>query len=132
AQKQNPKTQENEVQHPTFLQNRILHQDQFCLLLRPTRILHGRRNIAGIVQVQRFDREMTILGLDSAASIVRCSLISRASEAQIALRLDQFAQFQAARLIKMRTLIDNFDIVEQTLGRSIHLPNMSSCVVRTR
>ncbi|MEY9126991.1 hypothetical protein ABIA03_001067 [Bradyrhizobium yuanmingense] len=92
-------------------------------------VLEVIRNIAGIVQVQRFDREMTILGLDSAASIVRCLLISRASKTQIALRLAQFAQFKAARLIKMRALIDTFDLVEQS---SIHLPNMSSCVVRTR
>ncbi|WP_210419205.1 hypothetical protein, partial [Bradyrhizobium sp. NAS80.1] len=38
----NPKTQESEVQHLAFLQNRILYQDQFCLFLRPIRILHGR------------------------------------------------------------------------------------------
>ncbi|MEY9104658.1 hypothetical protein ABH994_005569 [Bradyrhizobium yuanmingense] len=50
-------------------------------------VLEVIRNIAGIVQVQRFDREMTILGLDSAASIVRCSLISRASKTPIAVRL---------------------------------------------
>ncbi|MDA9436990.1 ketosteroid isomerase [Bradyrhizobium sp. CCBAU 51627] len=95
-------------------------------------VLEVIRNIAGIVQVQRFDCEMTILGLDSAASILRCSLISRDSKTPISLRLGQFAQFQAARLIKMRALIDTFDLVEQALGRSIHLPNMSSCVVRTR
>ncbi|WP_376707595.1 hypothetical protein [Bradyrhizobium glycinis] len=60
----------------------------------------------GIVQVQRFEREMTILGLDSAASILRSSLLSRDSKTTVALRLGQFAQFQAARLIKMRALVD--------------------------
>jgi hypothetical protein len=42
VQKQNPKTQESEVQHPAFLQNRILHPDNFCLSLKLIRILHGR------------------------------------------------------------------------------------------
>src|SRR5574337_507142 len=32
APKQNPKMQESEVQHSAFLQNRILHQDQFLLI----------------------------------------------------------------------------------------------------
>src|SRR5580704_4519125 len=42
TQKQNPKTQESEVQLPAFLQNRILHQDQFRLFPSPICILHGR------------------------------------------------------------------------------------------
>ena len=45
TQKQNPKTQESEVQLPAFLQNRILHQDQFRLFPSPICILHGRRYI---------------------------------------------------------------------------------------
>lgn len=38
AQRQNPKTPESVVQHPAFLQKRILYQDQFCLFLLPIRI----------------------------------------------------------------------------------------------
>jgi hypothetical protein len=45
--KQNPKTQESEVQHPAFLQNPILYQDQFRLFLRSIRILHGRLSLWG-------------------------------------------------------------------------------------
>ncbi|WP_208610736.1 hypothetical protein [Bradyrhizobium shewense] len=44
----------------------------------------------------------------------------------------QFAQFEAARLINMRALIDTFDLVEQALGRSIHLANTSGCVTEAR
>lgn len=40
-------------------------------------------------------------------------------------------QFEAARLINMRALIDTFDLVEQTLARSILSPNISSCVAET-
>ena len=34
------------------------------------------------------------------------------------------AQFKAGRLLNIRVLIDSFDLVEQALGRSIHLPKM--------
>ncbi|MDA9476909.1 ketosteroid isomerase [Bradyrhizobium sp. CCBAU 65884] len=95
-------------------------------------VLEVIRHVAGNIQLRRFDRETTILGLDSAASILRCSLLTRASKKPIALRLAQFAQFEAARLINMRALIDTFDLVEQALGRSIHLPNIGSCVAETR
>jgi hypothetical protein len=95
-------------------------------------VLEVIRNMAGIIQVRRFDREMTILGLNSAASILRCSLVARDSKKPIVLRLAQFAQFEAARLINMRALIDTLDLVEQALGRSIHLPNTSGCVAEAR
>jgi hypothetical protein len=42
AQKQNPKTQETEAQHPAFLQNQTRYQDQLSLFLRSMPILHER------------------------------------------------------------------------------------------
>ncbi|MGY4498008.1 hypothetical protein ACVWYH_001939 [Bradyrhizobium sp. GM24.11] len=93
-------------------------------------MLEVLRSISGHIQVRRFDREMTTLGLNSAALILRCSLVSRASKKQIALRI-------AVRLVRgrpavnMRALIDTFDLVEQALGRSVHFPNISSCVAET-
>ncbi|MET4235884.1 hypothetical protein ABIA85_009199 [Bradyrhizobium sp. LA6.10] len=62
AQKQNPKTQESEVQHPAFLQNRILHQDKFCLFLRSIRILHGR--LKNREQQFVIHGEAVVLGVD--------------------------------------------------------------------
>jgi ketosteroid isomerase-like protein len=83
------------------------------------------RQIADNFHVRRFDRESIMLGVDSAASMLRYSLTALDSDKPISLRVAQFAQFRAGRLISMRVLIDTFDLVEQTLGRAIHLPKMS-------
>jgi ketosteroid isomerase-like protein len=88
-------------------------------------VLEVIRQIADNVQVRRFDRESIMLGVDSAASMLRYSLTALDSDKPVSLRVAQFAQFRAGRLISMRVLIDTFDLVEQALGRAIHLPKMS-------
>ena len=83
------------------------------------------RQIADNVRVHRFDRESVMLGEDSAASMMRYSLTSLDSNKPVSLRLAHFAKFsRAGRLINLRVLVDTFDLVEQTLGRPIHLPKM--------
>lgn len=89
-------------------------------------VLDVIREISDNVQVRRFDRETTMLGVDSAASMLRCSLTARQSDKSLSLRAAQFAQFRAGRLVSMRVLVDTFDLVEQTLGRQIHLPKMTN------
>jgi ketosteroid isomerase-like protein len=84
------------------------------------------RQIAHNVRVHRFDRETIMLGVDSASSMLRYSLTALDSSKPISLRVAQFAQFRAGKLTSMRVLIDTFDLVEQALGRAIHLPKMTS------
>jgi hypothetical protein len=67
-----------------------------------------------------------MLGVDSAASMLRYSLTALDSNKPISLRIAQFAQFKAGRLFSIRVLVDTFDLVEQALGRPIHLPKMAS------
>jgi hypothetical protein len=83
------------------------------------------RQFADNFQVRRFDRESIMLGVDSAASMLRYSLTALDSSKPISLRVAQFAQFRAGKLTSMRVLIDTFDLVEQALGRAIHLPKMT-------
>ena len=83
------------------------------------------RQIAENVRVHRFDRETVMLGVDSAASMLRYSLTSLESNKPISLRVAHFAQFRNGRLRNIRVLIDSFDLVEQALGHHIHLPRMS-------
>jgi ketosteroid isomerase-like protein len=89
-------------------------------------VLQVIRQLADNFQVRRFDREKIMLGVDSASSMMRYSLTALDSDKPISLRLAQFAQFRADRLVNMRVLIDTFDLVEQALGRAIHLPKMTS------
>jgi len=84
------------------------------------------RQIAENFRVYRFDRETVMLGVDSAGSMLRYSLTSLDSNKPISLRIAHFAQFKQGRLRSIRVLLDTFDLVEQALGRSIHLPRMTS------
>ena len=89
-------------------------------------VLEVIRQIADNVQVHRFDRESIMLGVDSAASMIRYSLTALDSSKPISLRIAHFAQFKAGRLFSIRVLVDTFDLVEQALGRPIHLPKIAS------
>lgn len=89
-------------------------------------VLEVIRHIADHVRVHRFDREPVMPGVDSAASMMRYSLTALDANKPISLRLAQFAQFKAGRLISMRVVVDTFDLVEQALGRPIHLPKIAS------
>jgi ketosteroid isomerase-like protein len=84
------------------------------------------RQIAENFRVHRFDRETVMLGVDSAASMLRYSLTSLESNKPISLRVAHFAQFKNERLRSIRVLLDSFDLVEQALGQHIHLPKMTS------
>jgi ketosteroid isomerase-like protein len=88
-------------------------------------VLEVIRQIADNIRVHRFDRESIMLGVESAASMMRYSLTALDANKPISLRLAQFAQFKAGRLINIRVLVDSFDLVEQTLGHPIHLPKIT-------
>ena len=89
-------------------------------------VLEVLRQIADNIRIRRFDRETIMLGVDSAASMLRYSLTALDSDKPISLRIAHFAQFKAGRLARMRVLVDTFDLVEQALGRPIHLSKMTS------
>jgi len=84
------------------------------------------RQIADNVRVHRFDRETIMLGVDSASSMLRYSLTALDSNKPISLRIAHFAQFRAGRLLNLRILVDSFDLVQQALGRPLHLPKIAS------
>src|ERR1700729_3960146 len=89
-------------------------------------VLEVIRQIADNFRVHRFDRETIMLGVDSASSMLRYSLTALDADKPISLRVAHFAQFKAGRLSSIRVLLDSFDLVEQALGRPIHLPKIAS------
>jgi ketosteroid isomerase-like protein len=88
-------------------------------------VLEVIRQITDNIRIRRFDREKIMLGVDSASSMVRCSLTALDSNKPISLRIAHFAQFKAGKLTSFRVLVDTFDLVEQTVGYPIHLPRMA-------
>lgn len=89
-------------------------------------VLDVCRQIADNVRILRHDRETVMLGVDSAATMLRYSLTALDTNKPISLRLAHFAQFKAGRLLNIRIILDTFDLVEQALGRPIHLPKFAS------
>src|ERR1700710_2144170 len=69
-------------------------------------VLEVCRQIADNVRVHRFDRESIMLGVDSAASMIRYSLTAIDSNKPISLRLPQFAPFKGGRVFNNHVLID--------------------------
>src|ERR1700737_4641971 len=88
-------------------------------------VLEVIREISENIRVHRFDRESIMLGVDSAASMMRYSLTALDSNKPISLRFAHFAQFKAGRLRSMRVVVDTFDLVEQAIGHPIHLPKIA-------
>jgi ketosteroid isomerase-like protein len=88
-------------------------------------VLEVIRQIADNIRVHRFDRESIMLGVESASSMLRYSLTMLDANKPISLRIAHFAQFKAGRLTNIRILVDTFDLVEQALGRPIHLPRIA-------
>jgi ketosteroid isomerase-like protein len=89
-------------------------------------VLDVIKRIGDNFRVHRFDRETITLGVDSAASMLRYSLTALDSNKPIRLRVAHFAQFKDGRLSSIRILIDSFELMEQMLGRDIHLPRITS------
>lgn len=83
------------------------------------------REISDIVNLHRFERESVMLSENSAASLMRYSLTPTASGQPISVRIAIFATFNVGRLTSLRAVIDTFDLVEQALGRQIHLPKIA-------
>jgi ketosteroid isomerase-like protein len=88
-------------------------------------VLEVVRQIAENFRVHRFERESIMLGVDSAASMMRYSLTALDSNKPIAVRIAHFAQFRNGLLTRFRVLVDSFDLVEQTVGYPIHLPRIA-------
>jgi ketosteroid isomerase-like protein len=86
------------------------------------------RQMAENFSVRRFDRESIMLGVDSAASMMRYSLTTLDSSKPINLRIAHFARFREGRLFSLRVLVDTYELVEQTLGRPLHLPRIARSV----
>jgi ketosteroid isomerase-like protein len=78
-------------------------------------VLDVIRQIADTVRVHRFDRETIVLGVEQAASMLRCSLTMLDTNKPARVRVAHFVQFKDGRLSSMRMLVDSYELIEQAL-----------------
>lgn len=73
-------------------------------------------------RVHKIKQEDVMLGDEQASALLRCSLNSNDTNRPISLRIAAFLRFKDGKVASLRAVIDTFDLVEQALGRQIHLP----------
>ena len=81
--------------------------------------------IADNFRLHRIRQEDVVIGTDSASALLRCSLNSSDTNRPISVRVAAFLRFKDGQVASLRAVIDTFDLVEQALGRPIHLPALA-------
>jgi ketosteroid isomerase-like protein len=82
-------------------------------------VLDGYREIARKLEITGYELETLLVDGDRAAAMIRLSSIIRATGRVMSVRTSQFSRFQNGKIVQMRAVIDTYDMVEQTLGRSL-------------
>lgn len=88
-------------------------------------VLDAIDRISGSFRLQKATHEDVVLGENSASALLRCSLNTSDGNRPISVRIATFLKFREGKLLSLRTVIDTFDLVEQALGRPIHLPELA-------
>ena len=81
--------------------------------------------IADNFRLHKIKQEDVVIGADSASALLRCSLNSSDTNRPISVRIATFLRFKDGKVASLRAVIDTFDLVEQALGRPIHLPALA-------
>ena len=84
--------------------------------------LDSIEQIADNFRLHKIKQEEVVLATDSASALLRCSLNSNDTHRPISVRIAAFLRFRDGKVSSLRAVIDTFDLVEQVLGRPIHLP----------
>lgn len=87
--------------------------------------LDSIEQIADNFRLHKFKQEDVVLGADSASALLRCSLNANDTNRPISVRIAAFLRFKDGKVASLRAVIDTFDLVEQALGRPIHLPALA-------
>ncbi len=79
----------------------------------------GYREIARKLEITSYEVEALLVDGDRSAALIRIGSIVRATGRAMSVRTSQFARFRTSRIVEMRGVLDTYDMVEQTLGRSL-------------
>lgn len=88
-------------------------------------VLDTFRQIVGSLNLNRIERERTLLAENQASALLRCTFTLRETGRNLALRLAHFTQFADGRVTSFRVTLDTFDMVQQALGEEIQLPRVA-------
>ena len=84
-------------------------------------VLEGYREVGLRLDVTAYQVETLLVDGDRAAALIRLISVVRATDKVMSVRTSQFSRFRDSKIIEMRAILDSYDMVEQTLGRSFDL-----------
>jgi len=84
-------------------------------------VLEGYREVGLRLDVTAYQVETLLVDGDRAAALIRLTSVVRATDKVMSVRTSQFSRFRHGKIIEMRAILDSYDMVEQTLGRSFDL-----------
>ena len=85
-------------------------------------VLEGYGEIARKLEITGYQVESLLADGDRAAALIRITAIVRATSKVMSFRTTQFSRFRDGKMIEMRGVLDSFDMVEQTIGRTLNVP----------
>ena len=89
-------------------------------------VLEGYREIARKLEITGYQVEFLLADGDRVAALIRITAIVRATGKVMSFRTTQFSRFRDGKMIEMRGVLDSFDMVEQTIGRTLDVPGKGS------
>jgi len=84
-------------------------------------VQEGYREVGLRLDVTAYQVETLLVDGDRAAALIRLISVVRATDKVMSVRTSQFSRFRDGKIIEMRAILDSYDMVEQTLGRSFDL-----------
>jgi ketosteroid isomerase-like protein len=85
-------------------------------------VLDGYRAMAQVMTVTGYELETLLVDGDRSAALIRITARMHDSGRVLSCRTSQFLRFRDGLIIEMRGIIDTFDMVEQSIGRSLEVP----------
>jgi ketosteroid isomerase-like protein len=82
-------------------------------------VREGYCEIARRLEITGYHVETLLVDGDRAAALIRLSSIVRATGKTMSVRTSQFSRFRDGKIVEMRALLDSYDMVEQTIGRTL-------------
>lgn len=82
-------------------------------------VVEGYREVARQLNVTGYEVESLLVDGDRAAALVRLTSIVRRTGRTMSVRTSQFSRWSDGKIVHMRAVCDSYDLVEQTLDRSL-------------
>ena len=89
-------------------------------------VREGYNEIARRLHVTGYEIKTLLVDGDRAAALIRLTSIVRATGKVMSVRTSQFSRFRAGKIVEMHGVLDSYDMVEQTIGRSLDLAVVES------